>query len=255
VSRGDDAPGPPTAPHPVLKDYYDSESQRRSFVAGLFDSAAQHYDWVCKVGSFGSGRLYRRQVLQRAGLRKGMRLLDLATGTGLVAEPALHILGDARAVIGLDPSVGMLREARKTLASPLIQGRAEELPFGANRFDMLSIGYALRHVASLEVTFAECARVLKPGGRLLILEISRPRSTLGLRVSRLYLQQILPRFMRVTTGSAQAERLMRYYWDTIAQCVPPETILDVLRGSGFVDVDRRVFAGIISEYIARKPTP
>lgn len=248
-------PGRPTAPHPVLREYYDSESQRRSFVAGLFDGAAQHYDWVCRVGSFGSGRVYRRQVLQRAGLRRGMRLLDLATGTGLVAESALRLLDDPRAVIGVDPSAGMLREARKTLTVPLVQGRAEDLPFPASRFDMVSIGYALRHVASLEVAFAECARVLKPGGTLLILEISRPRSALGLRVSQFYLQTVLPGFTRIATGSAEAERLMRYYWDTIAQCVPPETILDVLRRSGFVGVARKVFGGIISEYTGRKPSP
>jgi demethylmenaquinone methyltransferase/2-methoxy-6-polyprenyl-1,4-benzoquinol methylase len=246
-------PGGSTAPHPVLKKYYGSDGERRSFVTALFDTAAGQYDWVCKVGSFGSGQMYRRQVLRRAGLRRGMRLLDVATGTGLVAQSALRTLGESRAVIGLDPSAGMLREARKTLAIPLVQGRAEELPFGSHRFDMLSIGYALRHVADLEATFREFLRVLKPGGRLLILEISRPRSVIGLYVTRLYLQRCLPLVMRLATGSADGGRLMRYYWDTIAECVPPETILEVMRRSGFVGVERRVSGGIISEYVATTP--
>jgi demethylmenaquinone methyltransferase/2-methoxy-6-polyprenyl-1,4-benzoquinol methylase len=241
-----------TAPHPVLRKYYGSDGERRSFVAALFDAAAGQYDWVCKVGSFGSGQMYRRQALRRAGLRRGMRLLDVATGTGLVAQSALYTLGEPRAVIGLDPSSGMLREARKSLAIPLVQGRAEELPFASDLFDMLSIGYALRHVADLGVTFGEFLRVLKPGGRLVILEISRPRSVLAGRLLRVYLQRVLPLVMRLGTGSVEAEQLMRYYWDTIAECVPPETILEVLRRSGFVGVERRVFGGLMSEYVGAK---
>ena len=115
----------PMAPHPVLGKYYGSEGDRRPFVTALFDSAAGYYDWVCAVGSLGSGQFYRRWVLEHTGLRPGMRLLDVATGTGLVARAALRILREPGAVIGLDPSSGMLREARKTLAVPLVQGRVE----------------------------------------------------------------------------------------------------------------------------------
>jgi demethylmenaquinone methyltransferase/2-methoxy-6-polyprenyl-1,4-benzoquinol methylase len=247
--------GGSAAPHPVLKQYYGSDGERRSFVTALFDAAAGQYDRVCRLGSFGSGQVYRRQVLRRAGLRRGMRLLDIATGTGLVAQSALHTLGEPRAVIGLDPSAGMLRVARKTLAIPLVQGRAEELPFASNRFDMLSIGYALRHVADLAVTFEEFLRVLKPGGCLLILEISRPRSVVAQQLLRVYLQRVLTLVMRLGTGGVEAEHLVRYYWDTIAECVPPETILDVLRRSGFVGVERRGFGGLISEYVGMKPRP
>ena len=71
-----------TAPHPVLKKYYESESGRRPFVSALFDNAAQHYDWVCAMGSLGSGRFYRSWVLTQSGLRGGMKFLDIATGTG-----------------------------------------------------------------------------------------------------------------------------------------------------------------------------
>lgn len=252
-TRANGAAPPVTAPHGVLTRYYASESERRRFVTALFDGSARYYDRVCDVMSFGSGRMYRRDVLVRAGLGRGMRLLDIATGTGLVARSAVRVLGDAGAVVGLDPSAGMLREARKALASPLVQGRAEELPFADGRFDVVSIGYALRHVADLEVAFRECLRVLKPGGRLVVLEITRPRSAVSRGLIRLYFQAVLPALMRVSTGRPEAGLLTRYYWDTIEECVPPDTIMAVMRASGLVDVRRHALGGILSEYVARKP--
>jgi demethylmenaquinone methyltransferase / 2-methoxy-6-polyprenyl-1,4-benzoquinol methylase len=243
----------PAAPHPVLKKYYENERDRKPFVTALFDDAARYYDRVCAVGSLGSGRFYRRWVLARSGLAPGMKLLDVATGTGLVARAAVRILGEPGAVVGLDPSSGMLREARKALSVPLVQGTVEELPFGDDRFDFLSMGYALRHAADLRVAFGECRRVLKPGGRLLVLEISRPASAVRERIVRVYLQKVLPLVMRLGTGSPEPERLMAYYWDTIAECVPPDAILQVLRASGFVRVERRVRGGLLSEYLGLKP--
>ncbi len=243
----------PTAPHPVLKKYYTGEHDRQPFVTALFDGAARYYDWVCQVGSLGSGRFYRRWVLGRSGLVRGMKLLDVATGTGQVARAALPILAESGAVIGLDPSGGMLREARKSLSVPLVLGKVEELPFGDDRFDFLTMGYALRHVADLGVAFGECRRVLKPGGRLLLLEISRPSSAVGSWLIRVYFQKVLPLVMRLSTGSVQPELLMKYYWDTIAECVPPDTILEVLRRSGFAGVERRVRGGLLSEYLGLKP--
>ncbi|PYN39312.1 MAG: hypothetical protein DMD98_01225 [Candidatus Rokuibacteriota bacterium] len=245
--------GTPTSPHPVLKKYYTHEGEKQPFVTALFDGAARYYDRVCGVGSLGSGQFYRHYVLRQYGLGRGMKLLDVATGTGLVARAAVRILREPGDVVGLDPSGGMLREARRTLSVPLVQGMVEDLPFGDDGFDFLTMGYALRHMADLAVALRECLRVLKPGGRVLLLEISRPRSALGRWLTRIYFETVLPRVTRLSTGSAQAELLMRYYWDTIAECVPPETILEVLRASGFVGVDRRVRAGVFSEYVGVKP--
>jgi len=245
--------GAPTAPHPVLKKYYESEGDRQAFVTALFDGGARYYDWVCGMASLGSGQFYRRWVLARSGLGGGMELLDVATGTGLVARAALRILREPGAVIGLDPSRGMLEQARKALSVPLVQGTVEALPFEDDHFDFLSMGYALRHVADLGVAFRECRRVLKPGGRLLVLEISRPRSTIGRWLLRGYFQKVLPLITRLSTGSVQAELLMKYHWDTIAECVPPVTILEFLRASGFVEVECRVRGGLLSEYIGLKP--
>ncbi len=251
-AKNQSAAGTGTAPHPVLKKYYERESDRRPFVSALFDNAAAHYDWVCGLGSMGSGRFYRRWVLMKSGLRAGMKLLDVATGTGLVAHAATRILREHGAVVGLDPSSGMLRQAQKTLAIPLVQGTVEELPFANDHFDFLSMGYALRHVADLGVAFRQCLRVLKPGGRIMILEITLPRSAVGRHVFRAYFEKVLPRVTRLSTGSAEAELLMQYYWDTIAHCVPPDMILGVLGSSGFVDIEHRVRGGLLSEYIGSK---
>jgi demethylmenaquinone methyltransferase/2-methoxy-6-polyprenyl-1,4-benzoquinol methylase len=242
-----------TPPHPVLNRYYGSERDRASFVTTLFDGAARHYDWVGHFLAFGSGPFYRRRTLALAGLRPSMKLLDVATGTGQVARAAARILGDPRGVVGLDPSTGMLREARRVHAGPLVQGRAEEIPLRDDVFDMLSMGFALRHVATLETAFAEYRRVLKPGGRLLLLEVSRPRSAVIRWAIRVYFQQVLPLIIRIGTGSEDARLLMKYYWDTIDECVPAATILAALRQTGFVEVQYRVVGGCLSEYVARKP--
>jgi demethylmenaquinone methyltransferase/2-methoxy-6-polyprenyl-1,4-benzoquinol methylase len=240
-------------PHPVLAEYYARDEDRRTFVIGLFDATAVHYDHLCRMMSLGSGQWYRRQALRRLGLRRGMRLLDVATGTGLVNRAAAGILGDPRAVVGLDPSAGMLREARKAICGPLVQGQVEELPFHDASFDVLTIGYALRHAADLDIAFRECRRVLKPDGRLLILEISRPPSAARRRVIRFCFTRVLPMLMALTTRDQRAGLLSRYYWDTIETCVAPHVIVDALQRAGFTGMNRRVFGGVLSEYTAFGP--
>ena len=148
-------------------------------------------------------------------------------------------------------SRGMLEQARRTVGAPLVQARGEALPFEDARFDALSMGYALRHVPDLHAAFREYHRVLRPSGRVLILEISRPASRIGLGLARLYLKRLIPLVTRVGTGSADAQRLMDYYWDTIEHCVAPEAILDAMRRSGF-EATRRVQGGLLSEYVGTK---
>jgi demethylmenaquinone methyltransferase/2-methoxy-6-polyprenyl-1,4-benzoquinol methylase len=109
-------------------------------------------------------------------------------------------------------------------------------------------------VSDLDTAFEEYRRVLKPGGRLLLLEVSRPPSGVTRGLIRVHFQHVLPWLTRLGTRSEPAQLLMKYYWDTIDRCVPPETILDVLRRSGYVDVERRVFFGFLSEYVAAKPS-
>jgi demethylmenaquinone methyltransferase/2-methoxy-6-polyprenyl-1,4-benzoquinol methylase len=243
----------PTPPHPTLEAYYQSPEERQAVVDGLFDDSAPYYDWICRVMSAGTGSRYRREVLQRAGLAPGMMLLDVATGTGLVAREAIAILGSAKHVVGLDPSAGMLRECRKVAPGRLVRARGEALPFGADCFDMVTMGYALRHVPDLETTMREYLRVLKPGGQVVLMEIVRPRSRAATFVLRLGLKHVVPWITRRGTGSSRAERLMRYYWDTVVNCVPPESILEALRRAGFAAVERHTLGTVLSEYLASRP--
>jgi demethylmenaquinone methyltransferase/2-methoxy-6-polyprenyl-1,4-benzoquinol methylase len=248
-------PSTPAAlsPHPPLAEYYDRPEGRRRFVRDLFNNTAANYDRIENLMAFGSGPWYRRRALARAGLRHGMQVLDVATGTGLTAREAIALAGGNDRVLGLDPSIGMIGEARRTLSYNVVLGRGEQLPLPSDRFDFLSMGYALRHVSDLETAFREYFRVLKPGGRVCLLEITRPQGWFALLALRIYMKGIVPLLARIVTRHRETAKLMEYYWDTIAACVPPETILTALARTGFQSVRRFTELGIFSEYVAVKP--
>ena len=167
------------APHHPLTDYYQTEQDRQAYLRKIFDSTAADYDRIEAMLAWGTGSRYRRQALIRGGLKAGMRVLDVCVGTGLVAAQACRLAGDPALVTGVDPSPGMMAASKLPKAMVLTEGRAESLPFPDNHFDFLSMGYALRHISDLGVAFAEFQRVLKPGGRLCILEITQAKSAPG----------------------------------------------------------------------------
>lgn len=254
----------PLPPHAPLEQFYrrreaageeeerrrPGDESRRQFVIDLFDRTAPHYDWLNWVMAFGSGLRYRRDALRRAGLVAGMRVLDVAVGTGLTAKAALSITGRLPSVTGLDASLGMLRQAR-SVGIPLVRAAAEELPIATRSLDFVSMGYALRHVSDLKDTFREYRRVLRPGGRLVLLELTRPpdsRWRYGLM--RLYLKSLVPLLAQLGPGGSEARTLMEYYWETIDSCVPPDSVLASLREAGFENVRREVLWSVFSEYVA-----
>ncbi|WP_424134315.1 class I SAM-dependent methyltransferase [Roseomonas chloroacetimidivorans] len=241
-----------TAPHPVLAHRYAAAEEREGFVRALFDQTAPHYDRIDRIFSLGTGPGYRRRALREAGLRPGMRVLDVAVGTGLVARQAVAITGDPAFVTGLDPSEGMLAEARRTLPGvTLIQGKAERIPLPDDSVDFLSMGYALRHVADLGAAFAEYRRVLKPGGTVLILEIGRPESRLAHWIERFYMGAIIPALCWVAAPRHRSGELMKYYWETIEACVPAETILGAMREAGFTGATCATELEVFRAYTAR----
>jgi len=246
------APKDQLAPHPDLTDYYDRAEERPKFVRDIFDRCAPWYEWMIAAPSFGSGTWYRAQALKRHGWREGLRLLDLATGTGVVGRTALDLVNGNGRVIGVDPSIGMLLEARQgPLRSQPVQATGTSLPFAPGSFDMISVGFAMRHFGDLNGAFAEMRRVLAPGGTLLVMEITPPSSPLARTVLGAYMGSVVPFLTRIRTGSADAAKLMRYYWDTTKLCVPPATILGAMHEAGFPSPRRDVELGIFSEYSAK----
>lgn len=239
-------------PHPVLTRFYREGPGRVPFVRRLFNETAPHYDGLNQLLSLGSGAWYRRRCLLRAGLGPGMRVIDVAIGTGLLASEAVAITGGAEHVVGVDLSEAMLAEARRKLGVALVQGLAEALPLQEGCADFVTMGYALRHVGDLVGALREYRRVLRPGGTALLLEIGTPANPLRRKVVSLYLARIVPFLYRLARGG-QTRRLMEYYWETIEHCVPAETILDAMGRAGFAAIECQTELDIFRSYVGRKP--
>lgn len=248
-----DAPSPAARlrPHAPLPAYYATDTERDAFIARMFNTTASDYDRIERVLALGTGRWYRRQALQRAGLAGGAQVLDVGIGTGLVAREALRLIGPGGRLSGVDPSPGMMGEVQLP-GVELLQGRAEALPRPQASCDFLSMGYALRHINDLGAAFSEFHRVLRPGGRLLVLEITKPASRAGLLFLKAYMRLLVPLIAKVVARQRNTAELWRYYWDTIEAVIPPEQVLAALRAAGFQDVQRHVVLGIFSEYTATK---
>ena len=174
-------------------------------------------------------------------------------GRGVITDHAARIIGPKGRIVGLDANHAMLREATRSRVRHAVQSVAERQPFPDSQFDLLSMGYALRHVTDLRGAFREYKRVLKPGGTLLLLEVTRPRSFAGYHFVRAYMRFVLPLVGMLRSRHPDFRRVIAYYWETIDKCVPPETILQALRDEGFEEVSRRVEMGICSAYTARRP--
>jgi demethylmenaquinone methyltransferase / 2-methoxy-6-polyprenyl-1,4-benzoquinol methylase len=240
------------APHHPLRSYYPTESERSAWVRGIFDRTAADYDRLESVLGLGTGPWYRRRALREAGLQPKMTVVDVGTGTGLLASAAARIAGDPSLVTGIDPSPGMIEHARVPAGLRLLAGSGEHIPLPDATADFLSMGYALRHVGDLSAAFAEFRRVLRPGGRLCILEISLPERAWARALLKAWLDGCVPCLASVVGRRHDAALLMHYYWDTIAACVPPAAILAALAAAGLTEVSRQVDLGIFSAYRARK---
>lgn len=240
-------------PHEPLATYYESDEVKPDYLKQLFNASSQDYDRVLKYAFFGTGAAYRRRMIQSAGLHPRMRVLDVACGTGGVLQEVLKTV-PADQLTGVDPSPGMLAAARSKLPGvTLYEGTAEALPLEDQSIDLICMGYALRHMRTFDEAFQEFFRVLKPGGKVLILELSRPRSRPAYALAKFYLKYYVPLVALLLCRNRSAPRMMRYFWDSIDACVDREVILACMADAGFHASRNNCELGIFSAFSGSKP--
>jgi len=231
TSRGPDfaAGGPPADPAPRGNVVTGTE------VGAMFDRIAPVYDGMNAVISGFQEPRWRRRVVAATGLRSGMAAIDVATGTGKLAGSLADRVGPFGRVLGVDVSAGMLERARVAGSdAPWLEfviGDAMALPADDASFDAATIAFGMRNLPDYRLGFTEMVRVVRPGGRVVCLEIARPRSLAG-RVGRLWFERAVPLIGRVV-GQADA---YRYLVSSVRAYPPPEGIAEIMAAAGLAEV-------------------
>ena len=244
----------PKAPAGIAHDVLLKPEAKRAFVRQMFDGIARRYDLLNHLLSMGVDIVWRKKTIDRLRPGPNWRILDLATGTGDLGFECGKRAGDIQ-VIGVDPSVPMLREGtkkNKSRANPVafLCGDGECLPFGEGTFDGVTIGFGIRNVAELETALSEMCRVLKVGGRVAVLEFSRPRTPVFRGLYNFYFQRILPRIGRMVSRDPNA---YRYLYESVMLFPEGDDFCRRLSDAGFADIQAvRLSFGIATIYLASK---
>ena len=217
------------------------EAEKADHVRAVFDSVAERYDLMNDLMSLGIHRLWKRATIELAGVRRGQRVLDLAGGTGDLAGRFARIVGPEGQVVLTDINAAMLTLGRDRLLDQGLAGNlsfaqvnAESQPFPDNHFDCVTIGFGLRNVTHKEKALAEMHRVLKPGGRALVLEFSHPSSQAFAKIYDLYSFTILPLLGRLITADAGS---YRYLAESIRMHPDQETLKGMMEAAGYERCD------------------
>ena len=232
-----------------------SEKQHR--VAEVFRSVANRYDIMNDVMSLGSHRIIKRFTIEMSALRQGHKVLDLAGGTGDLSMKFSSLVGESGQVVLADINEAMLQVGRDRIIDKglstnieIAQANAEELPFADDSFDCVCIAYGLRNVTNKEKALASMQRVLKPGGRVLVLEFSSPRNPLLGRAYDTY-SKLWPVAGKMITGDGDS---YRYLVESIRMHPDQETLKSMMEEAGLVDCRYHdILDGICAIHLGFKP--
>ncbi len=215
--------------------------EKAGMVAGVFHSVAGQYDLMNDLMSFGVHRVWKFFTIEKAGVRNGHHVLDIAGGTGDLTASFAKIVGDSGRVVLADINESMLRVGRDKLIDrghsnsvEYVQADAQFLPFPDNSFDCITIAFGLRNVTDKDLALRSMYRVLKPGGRLLVLEFSKPSSDLLAKMYDRYSFNILPKMGQLVAGDADS---YRYLAESIRMHPDQETLKNMMQQAGFLQAE------------------
>ena len=234
------------------------ESQKADKVAEVFHSVAAKYDLMNDVLSGGLHRLWKRFTIELSGVRPGNRVLDIAGGTGDLTRKFSSLVGPSGEVVLADINDSMLKVGRDRLLDKgvagnvqFVQADAEALPFPDNHFDVVTIAFGLRNVTRKENALRSMLRVLKPGGRLLVLEFSKPTNALMSKVYDTYSFAFMPLMGKLITNDAES---YRYLAESIRMHPDQETLKSMMVEAGFDRVTyHNMTSGIVALHRGIKP--
>ena len=231
-----------------------AEEEKATRVAGVFDSVASRYDLMNDVMSVGLHRVWKAFAVRQANVRPGMKVLDIAGGTGDLAKAFAQRAGTSGEVWLTDINGSMLAEGRDRmldagLTLPLAQCDAEKLPFPSAHFDLVSVAFGLRNMTHKDAALAEMARVLRPGGRLLVLEFSRIWQPLG-PLYDAYSFNVLPWLGKKLAGDSES---YRYLAESIRMHPPQDELAQTMERAGFDQVQWfNLTAGVCALHVGTK---
>jgi demethylmenaquinone methyltransferase/2-methoxy-6-polyprenyl-1,4-benzoquinol methylase len=223
------------------------KEEKAGLVAGVFDSVAARYDLMNDLMSGGIHRLWKRVTIELSGVRAGNAVLDIAGGTGDLAARFSTLVGERGRVVLADINDSMLRVGRDRLLDrgvqqnlEFVQADAQYLPFPDDTFDCITIAFGLRNVTDKALALRAMLRVLKPGGRLLVLEFSKPTHELLGKAYDAYSFRVLPLMGRLVAGDADS---YRYLAESIRMHPDQETLREMMEEAGFERCDYHNMTG------------
>lgn len=225
--------------------------EKQAMVADVFHSVAAKYDVMNDLMSFGVHRLWKRFTIDMSGVRPGNKVLDLAGGTGDLTKKFSKIVGPQGKVILADINSSMLEVGRERLTNQgyvgnieYVQANAECLPFEDNSFDVITIAFGLRNVTDKDAALRSMARVLKPGGRLLVLEFSKPTNPVMSKAYDLYSFAALPAMGKLVTNDSES---YKYLAESIRMHPDQETLKGMMEDAGLARVSyHNMTSGVVA---------